>query len=184
MNEGISFIDGELTENTDGTAVEVTEDAPLASEETEADTVQSADAEPAVENDGDAEPDEENDGGEPDEPTSPEQTDYAQVIAEDVAALKASFPELKDLSDITELDNPIRYAALRDMGLTAAEAYLATTPRRAVYDNRSHLSGAFPRAKSTPPTSGMSRSEWAAARELFSDLSDSEIHELYKKATR
>ncbi len=178
MNEGISFIDGELTENTDGAAVEVTEDAPLASETgevTEADTVQQADAEPDAENGGDTEPV---------APTSPEQTDYAQLIAEDVAALKASFPELKDLADITELDNPMRYAALRDMGLTAAEAYLATTPRRAVYDNRSHLSGAVPRAKSTPPTSGMSRSEWAAARELFSDLSDSEIHELYKKATK
>lgn len=110
-------------------------------------------------------------------------TDYGKIVAEDIATLRVSFPELGNLSDITELQNPMRYAALRDLGLSAAEAYLATTPRRAVYDNRSHLSGAFPKTKSAPPTGGMTRAEWNMAKDLFPELSDGEIYELYKKAT-
>lgn len=113
----------------------------------------------------------------------PAKTDYGRIVAEDIATLRVSFPELGNLSDITELQNPMRYAALRDLGLSAAEAYLATTPSRAVYDNRSHLSGAFPKTKSTPPTGGMTRAEWNMAKELFPELSDGEIYELYKKAT-
>ena len=59
--------------------------------------------------------------------TSP---NYEEIIAEDIKLLKAEFPELYAMEDITELENPLRYAALRDLGLSAQEAYLATTRRK------------------------------------------------------
>ena len=57
--------------------------------------------------------------------------DYAAIAEEDLRILKEEFPELYGASDITELDDPLRYAALRDLGLSPREAYLATAkPKR------------------------------------------------------
>ena len=111
-----------------------------------------------------------------------ESVDYARVAAEDIAALKAEFPELSDVSDICELNNPLRYAALRDLGLSPAEAYLATAKRAPRRDNRSHLSAI--RTVSYAPQGSMTESEMAMARELFSDISDGEIRKLYKKVNK
>lgn len=109
--------------------------------------------------------------------------DYAAIAAEDMLALKAEFPEALSLSHLSELENPTRYAELRELGLSPKEAYLATTRRRAPrIDNRSHLLSAIPRAV-VGSGEGMSHEELAAARELFSDLSDHDIRILYKKAT-
>lgn len=105
--------------------------------------------------------------------------DYDALIAEDIATLKSAFPELSALDSITELDNPIRYAALRDLGLSAEEAYLATT-KRAKRDNRAHLTTAYGK-NATPPASTMSQRELSEARELFGNLSDLEIQRLYKR---
>jgi len=107
---------------------------------------------------------------------------YADVVRQDVAELSAEFGELRGLTDITELENPIRYAALRDLGLTAAEAYLATTKNRKRADNRSHLFG-MPMVSSAP-TGSMPDKELEAAREIFTDISDAQIRKLYKKVTR
>ena len=68
-----------------------------------------------------------------------EEIDYAALAKEDVKILSEEFSELEGLSDITELENPLRYAALRDLGLTPTEAYLATTRRKRERDNRAHL---------------------------------------------
>ena len=108
--------------------------------------------------------------------------EIAELLAEDVAELKEEFRELCDLNDITELANPLRYAALRDLGLTPKEAYLATTPPKQK-DNRAHLIGALPRAARSPITS-MTQREWQEVRELFEDMSDGEIEKLYRKVTR
>lgn len=113
-----------------------------------------------------------------------ERVDYAALAREDLLALKKEFPSLADMSSLSELENPARYGALRELGLTAREAYLATTTPKAqiphTYDNRSHLRSSVPR---THGASGeqMSANEMRAARALFSDLSDSEIVKLYKK---
>ena len=109
--------------------------------------------------------------------------DYEALIEEDLRALKREFPELSELSHITELENPMRYAALRDLGLTPREAYLATSERKRVRDNRAHLSPAAPRRAGTP-TGGMSRVELEHARELFSGMNDTEIQALYRRVTR
>ncbi len=106
-----------------------------------------------------------------------------ELVKKDVEELKGEFPELEAIEDITELDDPMRYAALRDLGLTAREAYLATETRQAKpKDNRAHLSPALTKPARTP-SGGISRSELLMARSLFPDLSDTEIARLYKRAT-
>lgn len=119
------------------------------------------------------------------EPTNESQedaVDYARIAKEDLEALKTEFPELADIGDICELNNPLRYAALRDLGLSPAEAYLATAKRMPKRDNRSHLSAM--RTVSYAPSGSMSESELMAAREIFSDISDAEIRKLYKKVNK
>lgn len=114
--------------------------------------------------------------------TDEDTSDASELLCEDITLLRESFPELSSLTDISQLQNPTRYAALRDLGLTAEEAYLATS-KREVKDNRAHLRAAVP-AASRPPYSSMTRREWQTARELFEDMSDSEIEKLYRKVTR
>ena len=111
--------------------------------------------------------------------------DYGELEKSDIAELKSAFPELRELDSITELKNPLRYGALRDLGLTPIEAYLASEgiKRRPVYNNRSHLSGSVP-TQSYSSYIGMTRAELDGAKEIFSDLSDAEIQKLYKKVTR
>ena len=108
-----------------------------------------------------------------------EGVDYRRVMREDISELRASFSELDGITSITELPNPMRYAALRDLGLTATEAYLATSGRK-TKDNRSHLSSAVPGTIGAPRCN-MTRSELEGARELFPGLRDGELIGLYKK---
>ncbi len=76
-----------------------------------------------------------------------------------------------------------RYAELRALGLTPAEAYLATRQNEPGFDNRSHLTAALP--KSSPITKNqMSRQELDMARSLFGELDDSELRSLYKRVTK
>ena len=114
------------------------------------------------------------------EVTSEAEVDYAELMENDIRELKRQFPELLGMIDLTELDNPLRYAALRDLGLSPREAYLATSERSRRADNRSHLSTAVPRGAGAP-RGGMSREELYHARELFGDLSDAELQSLYRK---
>lgn len=108
--------------------------------------------------------------------------DYEALIASDIAALKAEFPELKGITDITELNNPMRYAALRDLGLTPTEAYMATAKRR-TQDTRAHLKSAH--GKGAAVSAGMmSQLELATARELFPGKNDAELQRLYKRVSR
>ena len=105
-----------------------------------------------------------------------------EMLMDDLAELKEEFCELQGINDIAELHNPTRYAALRDLGLTPKEAYLATSVAKKA-DTRSHLRGGVPHiAKS--PVSSMTRREWQIARALFEDMTDSDIEKLYRKVTR
>ena len=108
-----------------------------------------------------------------------EDVGYERLMADDLQALKGEFPELSSIDSITELENPLRYAALRDLGLSPAEAYLATA-KRAKRDNRSHLTTAYGKS-ATPPGGIMSQRELREAREVLGDLSDLEIRSLYKR---
>lgn len=108
-------------------------------------------------------------------------TDYAALARADAEELRAEFPELSSLASVTELDDPVRYGALRDLGLTPREAYLATRKRRDA-DNRAHLRPTRSVARGAAPL--MTEAEMSAARELFSGISDSEIRQLYKRVTK
>lgn len=111
-----------------------------------------------------------------------DEVDYEALIASDINTLKSEFPELGGLKDITELNNPLRYAALRDLGLTPEEAYLATAKRR-TQDTRGHLRSAHGR-NAAVSTNMMSQYELSTARDLFPNLSDSEIQHLYKRVNK
>ncbi len=119
----------------------------------------------------------------PEEGGAEEQIDYQKMMEDDLAALRAEFPELMTISHIAELDNPMRYAELRDLGLSAKEAYLATSRPKPTRDNRAHLSSAAPKAAGVPGL-GMSRGELERARELFSGMNDQEIQALYRKVSK
>ena len=124
----------------------------------------------------------------PDEETVSEENanvqteEVSDILAEDVEELKREFAELSELGDISELSNPTRYAALRDLGLTPREAYLATSPSKK-QDNRSHLRGS-PSVNVGRKKSTMTMREWNIARALFEDLDDGEIEKLYRKVTK
>lgn len=118
----------------------------------------------------------------PEEDVQSDEIDYEALIQSDVEALRAEFPELRGIKSITDLNNPLRYAALRDLGLSAEEAYLATAKRRN-QDTRAHLRSAH--GKNAAASFGMmSQQELAIARDLFPDMSDSEIQRLYKRVSR
>ena len=108
--------------------------------------------------------------------------DYSELLRSDMAELAAEFSPKENIK-ITDLKNPVRYGALRDLGLTPREAYLASGGRKEKSDNRAHLSSSVPRAVSSS-FSEIPRAELDAARELFADMSDSEIRNLYKKVTQ
>ena len=116
------------------------------------------------------------------EQSAKSEPDYSELLDSDMRELSAEFqPDGK--IKITDLKNPVRYGALRDLGLTPKEAYLASGGRRERADNRAHLSSSVPRAM-TSAFSEIPRSELETARELFGDMSDSEIRNLYKKVTQ
>lgn len=106
----------------------------------------------------------------------------SDTLSEDIEELRRDFPELRDIESVTELSNPIRYAALRDIGLSASEAYLLTSHKLSRSDTRSHLTSSVPKAAKSPET-GLGKRELEELRELFGEISDADIYKLYKKVT-
>ena len=112
-----------------------------------------------------------------------ERRDYAELVREDINTLREKFTECASgLLGISDLKNPHRFAALRDLGLSAEEAYLATGGLKTSYDNRAHLGGTVPAR--TRGSLEIPRGEYEIARELFSDMSDADIKRLYRKVTK
>ena len=109
--------------------------------------------------------------------------DYEALMRADLEELKSIFPALREKSSIREFDDPLRYAALRDLGLTPKEAYLATRRINADHGTISHITSSVPKSAARAPES-ISQSELESARMLFSDLSDREIQKLYRKVTK
>ncbi len=121
----------------------------------------------------------------PVEETPPPSVDYEALAAEDLKELRRLVPSLSSLSHIGDLPGARRFAELREAGLTVEEAFwaachTAVAERRPAYDTRSHLHSAVPRGASNNPAV-MTASEMHAARELFSDLTESEIQKLYAR---
>ena len=121
---------------------------------------------------------------ESEEESESEGVDYGALAKADLAQLRAQFPQLSRLSHLSELDNPRRYAELRDAGLSPKEALLATDDsrlRQRRYDNRAHLHSAVPKGANGGVS--MTAAELSAARDLFEGLSDAELAALYRRAT-
>ena len=76
-----------------------------------------------------------------------------------------------------------RYSALRSMGLSAREAYLATGTGIDRESTKAHLVSSVP-SPATAPAGAMSTQEMDAARSLFEGMSDADIRKLYNKVTR
>ena len=74
---------------------------------------------------------------------------------------------------VTTADNP----AAEETGESRIES------REQATDTKAHLTNSVPRA-ATVPRGVMSAAELREARELFGNLTDSEIHRLYKKVTQ
>ena len=124
------------------------------------------------------------DGNTDEEDGDGKHTDYSEIEKADLCELKTEFPELASVKRIIDLSNPLRYAQLRDLGLSAKEAYLASsgTLRRA--SGKEHLKGSVvPRGAGVRENS-MSLSELKCAREIFGNLSDDELQRLYAKVTK
>lgn len=111
-----------------------------------------------------------------------ESADYAELLRSDMNELTKEFSANETIK-ITDLKNPIRYGALRDLGLSPKEAYLASGGRKERVDNRAHLSSSVPR-KMAASFSEIPKAELDTAREIFTDMSDSEIKNLYRKVTQ
>lgn len=105
--------------------------------------------------------------------------DYERLMAEDAERLRAIFPELRNLNSIADLGCAMRYAALRDLGLSCEEAYLAARGRVTKRNNRTHLSAAV--TASAEGRGTIPRGELRVAREIFPDLTDSELQRLYSR---
>ena len=113
----------------------------------------------------------------------PPETDYQKLAEEDLREIHRIAPIFASIRDVGDLPNATRYATLRDAGLTVEEALWATCHAflpRSGYDNRSHLRSGVPRGAAGNPIQ-MSAEELAAAKDLFSDMSEAEIRRLYAK---
>ena len=121
--------------------------------------------------------------GEEDAPLPEEGIDYEKMAEEDLRVLQSKFSVCRSITHISQLQNPLRYAELRDLGLSPEEAYLATNYARLSAfqkDNRSHLYSAIPKGAKGE---SISADALAQARDLFGDLSDGELISLYRRAT-
>ncbi len=107
------------------------------------------------------------------------QSEALADINEDIAELKRQFPELAGLSSADELQNKEKYLRFRGLGLTPMEAYMASGGIRVME-----------RPRPTSPLSVKRRDEGIPdrqlrmARELFSEMSDTEIQALYRRVTK
>ncbi len=121
--------------------------------------------------------------GEEETPLPEEEIDYEKMAEEDLRVLQSKFSVCRGITHISQLQNPLRYAELRDLGLSPEEAYLATNYARLSAfqkDNRSHLYSAIPKGAKGE---SISADALAQARDLFGDLSDGELISLYRRAT-
>ena len=100
-------------------------------------------------------------------------------INEDIEELKRQFPELAGLASADELQNKEKYLRFRGLGLTPTEAYMA-------------LGGGRPAGRLRPSSplsvkrrdEGIPDRQLRMARELFSEMSDTEIQALYRRVTK
>lgn len=119
---------------------------------------------------------------EPEEPLS-EEIDYARIAMEDLAEIKRLDPSYAPAVHLGDLPFAHRFAELRDLGLSVAEALAAAAPRFDRYDGRRHLRAVAPRGTKSPD-GGLDRDRMKEAKMLFSGMSEAEINALYRRVSQ
>ena len=122
------------------------------------------------------------------ETTAPAPTDgddYRERAQRDLAELKTIDPETAVYRHLGEMPGALRFAELRELGLSVEEAYYAVrgaARQSAVPDRggREHLHGSVPGRAATGGI-GMTVGEIEAARRLFPHLPDREIASLFRR---
>lgn len=135
---------------------------------------------------------------EPDEPddTAPENDpaqgadpaqdeSFRRQAEEDLARLRLLDPETAAYRHLGEMPGAIRFAELRELGLSVEEAYYAVrgaNPEKPSPDRggRAHLHASVP-GRAASGGAGMTVGEIEAARRLFPGLPDREIASLYRR---
>lgn len=114
-----------------------------------------------------------------------------QILSADLAAIKAEFKSAEKFNSVAEFPNIKKFGEMRDLGLSAVEAFRVAQPDivaesfapHAVADSKSHLKSAVPKgARDTSIT--IPSGELDEYRELFPGKSDAELNALYKRATK
>lgn len=134
------------------------------------------------------EPSSENDEG---EENALGEEDFERMASEDLEEIKRLFPSFSGISHISEIDSPSRFGEMREAGFSVEEAFMATNyekvfdaiiKRARMTNSKSHLTSTIP-TQTGVEASSMTVEQMRAAKELFSTLSEKEIHSLYKRAT-
>jgi hypothetical protein len=118
---------------------------------------------------------------------------YARLKADDFSEIIAAIPEAAKYKKVEEFPHFRRFAELRVQGLTPVEAFSAThgdvlaeagaRSRKAVQDSKTHLRSTA-RGGARGGSLGITSAQMATFREMFPDLTDRQIVEKYKNATR
>ena len=111
--------------------------------------------------------------------------DYEKQAENDLAELKAIDPETAYYRHIGEMPGALRFAELRELGLSVEEAYYAVrgaADEKPLPDRggRAHLHGSVP-GRAASGGVGMTVGEIEAARRLFPNLPDREIASLFRR---
>ena len=107
--------------------------------------------------------------------------DYAVMAEEDLKEIRRLDPAYAALTHLGELPHAMRFAQLRDLGLTVEEALAASNPRFGRFDGREHLRPPTGRALTSAQEGMPGFRELEEARALFGDLDDRQIAALYRR---
>ena len=120
------------------------------------------------------------------------QPDFAAMAAADVAEIGKAYPAL-GIKSLTELNNLKRFGELRDLGMTAVEAFRATNADRLTANaeqvgankatGKAHLQSVAKKAGARA-ASQMTKAERAAAEEMLDGVPGADLDKLYARATK
>ena len=117
---------------------------------------------------------------------------FDKMVESDLAVLRAKYPETASYKKFEDIPNYKRFGQLRDLGLTAEEAYAAanhgntraavaaSVKKQSLAETKSHLHSNVPKAAKNNSVY-ISKAEMDECRELFPEMSDKDIIALYKK---
>ena len=121
------------------------------------------------------------------------QAAYQKMIAEDIAAIHAAYPETKKYKSVEEFPNFKRFGELRDAGNTPEEAFAAShrdevrqsvaeaTRQQSLNDTKNHLKSNVPKKAKQDTRIRMTKKEMDEWKNLFPHKSEKEILEHYRK---